>query len=204
MKKVKILNDWVCPGKIVCIGRNYVGHINELQNEMPDEPVVFCKPNSTISESLLCEHGGETLHFETEICFAVANGEYSAVGVGLDLTKRATQSKLKKKGLPWERAKAFDGAAVFSDFVELPEQPSQLGLELKINGNLVQKGAVDRMLYPPEHLLHAVKQFLSLNDHDIVMTGTPKGAGAIYRNDVFHAQVTCGNRVLIHKEWVAK
>ena len=116
MKSVKLDGNEFQPSKIVCIGRNYVDHIKELGNEVPSQPVVFLKPNSAISAEI--HSGGEDeIHFEGEISFMVIAGQLEAVGFGLDLTKREIQTSLRKKGMPWERSKAFDGSAVFSDFV---------------------------------------------------------------------------------------
>ena len=118
MYSVRLGDQRISPSKVLCIGRNYVEHIKELNNAIPEQMVVFNKPNTSITTTLTSFHQ-ESLHYETEICFLVENGKYSAVGLGLDLTKRELQSKLKAKGLPWERAKAFDGSAVFSRFVPL-------------------------------------------------------------------------------------
>ena len=106
----------VFPTKIVCIGMNYVEHIRELGSETPENPVIFLKPNSAISRDIQSSKN-ELIHYESEISFVVNSGRLSAVGFGLDLTKRELQSGLKARGLPWERAKAFDGSAVFSEFV---------------------------------------------------------------------------------------
>ena len=111
MKTIQLNNKAITPSKIVCIGRNYVEHIKELDNETPSEPVIFCKPNSAISDEIDLDKNDE-IHYEGEICFVVMNNQLAGVGFGLDLTKREVQSKLKTKGLPWERAKAFDGSAV--------------------------------------------------------------------------------------------
>ncbi len=103
----------VTPSKIVCVGRNYVAHIEELGNEIPEQMVVFNKPNSAIGDTLYANLG-EPLHYESELAFMVRAGQLAAVAFGLDLTRRELQSRLKHRGLPWERAKAFDGAALFS------------------------------------------------------------------------------------------
>ncbi len=129
MKSVRLNGNEVFPSKIVCIGRNYVEHIRELGNEIPTEPVIFIKPNSAIAENIH-SNDSEEIHFEGEISFMVRSGELAAVGFGLDLTKRNLQSRLKAKGLPWERAKAFDGAAVFSEFVSFDGGINDLRLEL--------------------------------------------------------------------------
>ena len=132
MKVVIVNKKQVTPSKIICIGRNYVDHIAELGNEVPDEMVVFLKPNSAISTQLQSFHQ-EALHYEAELCFLYQQGKFSAVAIGLDLTKRTLQTKLKSKGLPWERAKAFNGAAVFSNFALIDEIDHSLSLTLSID-----------------------------------------------------------------------
>lgn len=200
------------PAKVICIGRNYVEHIQELANEIPDEMVVFFKPNSAISNTLSAQHLNESLHYEAELCFLYQQGKFSAVGLGLDLTKRETQSKLKKKGLPWERAKAFDGSAIFSQFVSIEnytdEQLEGLGLSLSINNELTQYGGVDLMMYKPNDILAQLQTFVSLQDGDIVMTGTPKGVGVVNASDCFSGQVLLksngSNQTLLTVEWLAQ
>ncbi len=108
MYSVKLGDELIRPSKVLCIGRNYLEHIHELDNAIPDEMVVFNKPSTSIT-SVLNSYHHERLHYEAEICFLIKDGKYQAVGLGLDLTKRALQGQLKGKGLPWERAKAFDG-----------------------------------------------------------------------------------------------
>lgn len=192
MKTVMLGNEAIIPSKILCIGRNYVEHIYELGNEMPEDMVVFLKPNSAISPQLLAEHQGETLHYETELCFMFQDGRFSSVAVGLDLTKRDLQSKLKAKGLPWERAKAFDGAALFSPFVAIDDAEAPLHFTLSINDNLVQEGHIDLMIYKPQTILSELQAFISLEDGDIVMTGTPKGVGVIPTESVFNVTLSRG------------
>ncbi len=180
----------IIPSKVVCIGRNYVDHINELNNELPTEMVVFCKPNSAISDMLCAEHGCEPLHYEAELSFLYQSGQFTAVALGLDLTKRAVQTQLKNKGLPWERAKAFDGSAIFSEFVAIEQNNvDQLQLSLTINGDHKQQGGVSLMMIKPLQILKELLTFMNLEDGDIVMTGTPKGVGKINRNDNFVGQV---------------
>jgi 2-keto-4-pentenoate hydratase/2-oxohepta-3-ene-1,7-dioic acid hydratase in catechol pathway len=195
-KKVKV-------GKVLCVGRNYVEHIHELDNAIPEQMVVFNKPSSSISATLHSFHQ-ETLHYEAEICFLVQNGQYAAVGLGLDLTKRGLQSTLKKQGLPWERAKAFDGSVVFSRFVPLEGiDINDLNLELLINCVHVQKGHVKQMLYPPFTILDELSSYTHLEDGDVVMTGTPKGVGEVHQGDVFLGRLKCGDVTLFETEWVA-
>lgn len=180
----------ITPSKVICIGRNYVDHIKELANEIPDEMVVFLKPNSAISATLSAMHNDDVLHYEAELSFLYQGGKFTAVALGLDLTKRDVQGKLKAKGLPWERAKAFDGSAVFSDFVVIPKEGlSQLNLSLVINGELKQQGGVNLMLVKPDAILKELKTFIRFEDGDIVMTGTPKGVGVIGSEDSFVGQI---------------
>ncbi len=191
------------PTKVLCVGRNYVDHIEELNNAIPDSMVVFNKPSTSVTSSLSSFHQ-EALHYEAEICFIVEDGQYSAVGLGLDLTKRELQSSLKAKGLPWERAKAFDGSAVFSRFVPTDNLDlADLNLELFINCVRVQKGHVEQMLYSPQIILEELSSYTTLLDGDVVMTGTPKGVGAVHRGDIFLGRLKCGDTTLIEIEWVA-
>jgi len=205
MKTVIVDNKEICPSKIVCIGRNYVEHIAELGNEIPDDMVVFNKPNSAISTDLLSHHQ-EQLHYEGELCFVVNNGKFSAVGFGLDLTKRALQNKLKSKGLPWERAKGFNGAAVFSEFVSIsPEDINDtLTLELTIDDSVIQTGGVKLMMYKPDEILAELETYTELNDGDIVMTGTPEGVGAISKGALFRGRVFNNNKELVSVSWLAR
>lgn len=185
----------ITPSKIVCIGRNYVDHIHELDNEVPDEMVVFFKPNSAISSSLNSKHLEDELHYEAELSFLYQQGRFTAVALGLDLTKRGVQSTLKAKGLPWERAKAFDGSAVFSEFVCFEKAGltqdnfSQLTLALSINTEQKQQGGVALMMVKPDEILAELQTFTQLEDGDIVMTGTPKGVGVIHAGDSFTGQI---------------
>lgn len=192
----------IIPSKIVCVGRNYVEHITELGNEIPENMVVFVKPNSAISDSLISTHE-EALHYEGEICFVYHQGSFTAVGFGLDLTKRTLQSRLKDKGLPWERAKSFDGAAVFSEFVAIEDMQCQFEVELSINETLVQQGDVSLMMYSPSEILIELQSFMSLEDGDIVMTGTPKGVGLIHTKDCFSGKIKCEGKTLVAASWVA-
>ncbi len=190
------------PCKVVCVGRNYVAHIEELGNEIPQEMVLFVKPNSSISEELV--QISDDCHYEGEISFLVKDKKLYGVGFGLDLTKRDMQSKLKSKGLPWERAKSFDKAAVFSDFVKLEDDISSLRLELQINGKLAQSGGVDLMIYRPEVVLKEIESFMSLDDFDIIMTGTPKGVGRYKKNDEFIGRIYSDEKLLVEKGWIVQ
>lgn len=199
---IKFNNSQITPSKVVCIGRNYVDHIKELNNAAPTEPVIFIKPNSAISHQLLLT-GNDDIHYEAELAFIVAGGELAGVGLGLDLTKRKIQNQLKEKGLPWERAKAFDGSAVFSDFVSITGSIDALSLELYINGQLKQQGDCSMMLTSPGELIEEISSFISLEDGDIVMTGTPAGVGQIHAGDEFVGRIFSAENVLIEARWTA-
>lgn len=197
------INQRVIPCfKLVCVGRNYIEHIKELGNQVPEEMLLFVKPNSAISTELACFHH-EVIHYETELCFLFEQGRFSGVGIGLDLTKRTLQSALKAKGLPWERAKAFDGSAVLSEFVEIDSISDELNFKLSINGVQVQAGHVGLMINSPEKILIEVSTFMSLQDGDIVMTGTPKGVGKVHLDDLFEVILFDGNTQLIKACWKA-
>ncbi len=186
--------------KIICIGRNYVKHIEELQNERPDEPVIFMKPDSAI---LLKQHPfvipefSEDIHHEVEVLVKInkvgkyidskfAHNYYDEIGLGIDFTARDLQSKLKEKGLPWEKAKAFDGSAVIGEFYPKNEFSSleSINFELVNNGSVVQKGNTSYMLWKIDELISYVSQFFTLKKGDIIFTGTPEGVSAVKPNDI--------------------
>lgn len=186
--------------KIICVGRNYANHIEELQNERPSEPVVFMKPDSAV---LLKQHPfvipefSEDVHHEVEIIVKInkvgkyiepkfAHKYYDEISVGIDFTARDLQSKLKEKGLPWEKAKAFDGSAVIGDFLPKTDFVSMenLNFELRSNSEIVQKGNSSMMLWKIDELIAHVSQFFTLKIGDIIFTGTPAGVAAVKPNDV--------------------
>ena len=203
MKCVKLNEIEVQPTKIVCVGRNYVEHIKELNNETPSEPVIFIKPNSSIS-NFIETSSVEDILYEAEICLLIKNGKIDAIGFGLDLTKRNLQSTLKSKGLPWERAKSFDKSAVFSDFVKCGSDLQSYQMELYINDELKQFANYELMIHKPEALIREIQSFMTLEDGDIIMTGTPKGVGAIHSGDKFMAKIYCHDSVIIQKSLIAK
>jgi 2-keto-4-pentenoate hydratase/2-oxohepta-3-ene-1,7-dioic acid hydratase in catechol pathway len=204
MSTVKLNSENIQPSKIICIGRNYLEHIQELGNEISDDMVIFLKPNSSLSTQLQATRD-EPIHFEGEICFMVKANELFAVGFGLDLTKRELQSKLKAKGLPWERAKAFDRAACFSEFVLLADIDTEtLSLQLDINGETAQSGGYALMMHKPQDILREISSFMTVNDGDIIMTGTPKGVGAVVAGDRFNGKILSGDDLLVSQEWVAE
>ena len=204
MQSILVNGEKVFPSKIVCVGRNYVDHIEELGNEMPDQMVLFNKPNSAISDILRSQVDGEGLHYEGELAFSVRDGRLHAVGFGLDLTKRELQSRLKAKGLPWERSKAFDGSALFSEFVTPPEKLDKLSLELTVDNKSRQSGGVELMIHKPLEVLREIAAFTTLEDGDVIMTGTPAGVGEIHTGERFEALVRAAGRTLTNATWVAQ
>ncbi len=202
MKSVLFEGRSIYPTKIVCVGRNYVEHIKELGNEMPSSMVLFMKPNSAVTDILDSKEG--SLHYEGEISFLIKDLQIAGVGFGLDLTDRALQGRLKEKGLPWERAKAFDKAALFSEFVAIDKDDlTNLSLKLYINAKLKQGGGVELMIYKPNDIISEINSFSTLEDGDIVMSGTPKGVGRFNPGDRFLGEIWSGNKKLISKEWIA-
>lgn len=186
--------------KIICIGRNYAKHIEELQNEKPDEPVIFIKPDTAIvlkKFPFVIPEFSNDVHHEVEIIVKIckvgkhiapkfAHKYYEEIGLGIDFTARDLQSKLKEKGLPWEKAKAFDGSAVVSEFIPKSEFSSlnDINFELTNNGNVVQKGNTQFMLWKIDELISYASQFFTLKTGDILFTGTPEGVAKVSANDV--------------------
>ncbi|WP_287420154.1 fumarylacetoacetate hydrolase family protein [Reinekea sp.] len=200
MTPVSFQDSPILPGKIVCIGRNYVDHIAELGNEIPSSMVVFNKPGSAISDRLVAYAGGP-VDYECDLCFLIGDGALVGVGLGLDLTRRDLQNQLKKQGLPWERAKAFDGSATFSRFVALPKDISKLSFTLHIDDKLTQAGDLGLMLYPPQTIISELTRFMSLQDNDILMTGTPMGVGRVMAGCQFVARLYDDRQLLIEHAW---
>ncbi len=201
MKHIEFNHQMITPSKVVCIGRNYVEHIKELGNEIPENMVVFNKPNSAISKSL--HYIDETTRFEAEICFLVHDKKLSGIGVGLDLTKAGVQNKMKEKGLPWERAKAFDGSAVLSDFITLHVSLESLSMKLFVNDALQQYATFELMIYKPLKMLEEIQSFMSLEDGDIIMSGTPKGVANYKLGDRFIIELYSHENLLLTQSWQA-
>lgn len=192
-------------GKVVCVGRNYAAHIAELNNPVPEEPVLFIKPSSAITRLdkpfPLPRNRGD-VHFETEIALLIkeplssasiedADKAVLAVGIGLDLTLRDLQSRQKQKGLPWEVAKAFDHSCPLSGFVGRSRCPELDAIEfsLRVNGDLKQHGKTSLMLTPMTKLLSYISQHFTLLPGDVVLTGTPAGVGALQPNDQLEVEL---------------
>ena len=200
MQSVLLNGKTITPSKVVCIGRNYVEHIAELNNEVPTEPVIFVKPNSAIAADIKT-HAVDAIHYEAEISFIVENNQFIGVGIGLDLTKREVQSVLKSKSLPWERSKAFDASAVFSEFVSFEHQVDSLSLVLSINNQVIQQANYELMIYKPLQIVQAVNEFMSFETNDILMTGTPKGVGKVNQGDKFTGQIFDQGKLLLTQTW---
>ncbi|MDI1256249.1 MAG: fumarylacetoacetate hydrolase family protein [Flavobacterium sp.] len=186
--------------KIICIGRNYAKHIEELQNERPDEPVIFLKPDTAIvlkKFPFVIPEFSQDVHHEVEVLVKInkvgkyiapkfAHTYYDEIGLGIDFTARDLQQKLKDKGLPWEKAKAFDGSAVIGEFLPKSQFVSMenLTFELTNNGKLVQRGNTAHMLWKIDEIIAYVSQFFTLKIGDIIFTGTPEGVAAVKPNDI--------------------
>jgi len=203
MNPIKWDGKAVYPTKVVCIGRNYAEHIKEFDNEPNQDPVIFIKPNSAISSEVHSSQS-ELIHYEGEITFLIEAGELRGIGFGLDLTKRDLQYQLKNKGWPWELAKAFDRSAVFSDFIAFDGGVSTLRMEFYINDVLVQHGNYDLMLSKPAQMLAYAKSFLTLEDGDLLMTGTPKGVGPVNPGDRYLGRIFEKDRLIVEGAWVVK
>ncbi len=193
-------------GKIVCVGRNYAEHAAELNNPIPEQPLLFIKPATSavnMQQPLELPKGVGDVHYETEIALLIgetiskatpAEALAGVVGVGLalDLTLRDLQSELKKQGHPWERAKAWDGACPLSDFVDAAavKDWQELELSLHINGVEKQRGQAKQMLTPIAELLSHISQTFTLLAGDVVITGTPAGVGKLARGDKLELALT--------------
>ena len=186
--------------KIICIGRNYAKHIEELKNERPSEPVIFMKPDSAV---LLKQHPfvipefSNDIHHEIELIVKInkvgkyidtkfAHKYYDEISVGIDFTARDLQNELKAKGLPWEKAKSFDGSAVIGDFLSKSQFNSleNITFELINNGQSVQKSNTGFMLWKIDELISYVSQYFTLKIGDIIFTGTPEGVAVVKSEDI--------------------
>ena len=186
--------------KIVCIGRNYVEHIEELKNEIPKNLLIFNKPYTSISKGLVFPK--ESCRFEGELCFLFDRLNIRAVGFGLDLTLDELQEYLKAKSLPWERAKSFKNSVVFSKFVSFNNM-NDLSFKLFINNKLRQFAKLEFMINKPKDIAREVDDFQGLNN-DVIMTGTPKGVGKLILGDLFEVVLYEKEKILLSQEWIVK
>ena len=188
--------------KIICIGRNYSEHAKELGNEVPENPVIFIKPDTSVlkkgADFYLPEFSND-IHYELEVVLKISTGgkyiqeknahkHFDEIGLGIDFTARDLQNQLKAKGLPWELAKGFDGSAVLSDFYPKSEfNLSHLHFTLNKNGKMVQNGNTQDMIFSPEKIISFVSAYFTLRVGDLIFTGTPKGVGKVEENDCLEA-----------------
>lgn len=185
--------------KIICIGRNYTEHIEELANERPTDPVIFLKPDTAIlakNQPFFIPEFSQDVHHEVEILVKIsrvgkyiqqkfAHKYYEEIGLGIDFTARDVQQQLKEKGLPWEKAKAFDGSAMVGNWMAKSEFGSvnAIRFSLEKNGQLVQQGNTSHMLWKIDELIEYVSKYFTLKIGDIIFTGTPSGVSRVQAND---------------------
>lgn len=196
--------------KLICIGRNYTDHISELNNERPEEPVVFIKPDSAIvlkQHPFVIPEFSNEVHHEVEVIVKIckvgkhisqkfAHKYYNEISLGVDFTARDLQTKLKEKGLPWEKAKGFDGSAIIGNFLPKNSFSSleNINFELRNKGEIVQQGNTNLMLWKIDELIAYVSQYFTLKTGDILFTGTPKGVAPVQDGDVLEGFLE-GNQV---------
>lgn len=186
--------------KIICIGRNYSQHAEELSNKKPESPIIFLKPDTAILQSRLPFYippFSNQIHHEVEVLVRInrigkyieekfAHKYYQEIGLGIDFTARDLQQNLKEKGLPWEKAKAFDGSALIGNWFNKNNfsDLNQLDFELVKNSETVQEGNTSQMIWSIDTLINVVSRFFTLKIGDIIFTGTPAGVGPVVENDV--------------------
>lgn len=179
--------------KIICVGRNYADHAKELGNEIPDEPVIFMKPKSALLQSHTPFYYPEftnELHYECELVLRICkNGKYiparqagnyyNGITTGIDFTARDIQDELKKKGLPWEKAKAFDNSAAIGKFIDITPDANKKNINFCLykNKELVQQGNSGKMIFSFDSIIEHISNYFSLNIGDLIFTGTPAGVG---------------------------
>jgi acylpyruvate hydrolase len=191
--------------KIICIGRNYVEHANELKNKIPEEPLFFIKPDTALlrnNNSFFIPDFSKEIHYEVEIILKInrlgktiqkkyADRYYDSVGIGIDFTARDIQKKCIEKGLPWELAKAFDYSAAVSKFVPKAEFKDLYSLDfrLEINSKTVQQGNTSKMIFNFNELISHVSKYITFRTGDLMFTGTPSGVGPVKAGDRLKAYI---------------
>ncbi|GAB2825838.1 fumarylacetoacetate hydrolase family protein [Ferruginibacter profundus] len=189
--------------KIICVGRNYADHAKELGNDIPEEPVIFMKPKSALLQShtpFYYPEFSNELHYECELVLRVckngkyiqerhASNYYNGITVGIDFTARDIQDELKKKGLPWEKAKAFDNSAAVGKFIDVTPAMNRKNINFTFykNKELVQTGNSGNMIFSIDSLISHISNYFSLNIGDLIFTGTPAGVGECVVGDVLEA-----------------
>jgi len=203
--KIKNSNKEITIGKIVCVGRNYAEHVQELGNTIPEKPVVFLKPVSSViysGDEIVCPAFSNDMHHESELVLLIGENIKNAdleisenaitgYGIGLDMTLRDVQSELKKKGHPWTIAKCFDTSTVLSEFIE--KSAYQLTLDetisLKVNDEFRQKDQLNKMLFKPAEIVQYISSLMTLEKGDLIFTGSPKGVSKVVSGDKLVAQL---------------
>lgn len=185
--------------KLICIGRNYVKHIEELGNEIPENPVIFIKPESAVAkqQTIHFPKSLKSVHFEGEMILRICKTGhatsieesptfYDALSVGIDFTDRKHQDYLKSRGLPWETAKAFDNSAVIGKWIPKATLNSEsISFKLLKNNNIVQSSSTEFMMYNFDRIVYEISKFFKLEEGDVIFTGTPHGVGLTQFEDVF-------------------
>ena len=198
--------------KIFCIGRNYVEHAKELNNEVPSKPMIFMKPATALSNKdfLYYPDFSENLHFEAEIVLKIVkNGKYVSeeyastyyeqIGIGIDFTARDLQKELKDRGHPWEIAKGFDGSAPVSPLIDLGDRDrSNINFSLRKNGEVVQEGNTGDLVFNFDYLISYISKYFTVQVGDLIFTGTPAGVGAVEIGDVLEGFIE--GEKLLHVE----
>ena len=196
--------------KIICVGRNYVDHIKELSNDRPTDPVIFIKPDTALldsSQAFYYPSFSKDVHYELELVFRIgkvgknieskfAHKYIDGIGLGIDFTARDVKSRLKEKGLPWEKAKAFNGSAFVSEMRSIQEVDyiSDILFELQKNGDIVQQGNSNLMIWNISELIEDISQYFTLKTGDYIFTGTPAGVGPVAIGDVLSGYLQ-GNKL---------
>lgn len=200
--------------KIIAIGRNYIDHAKELNNPVPAEPVFFLMPETALirkNQPFYYPDFSKDIHYEVELVVKInrlgknisekfANRYYDEIGIGIDFTARDVQSELKKKGLPWEKAKAFDGAAPLGTFINKGElgEVNNINFSLEKNGEMVQQGNSKDMIFSIDAIIAHISKFFTLKIGDLIFTGTPAGVGPVQIGDVLTAKIQ--NKDLLNVE----
>ncbi len=208
MKQIKIkgTGQAYIIGKIVCVGRNYTEHAKELGNEVPEKPVIFLKPTSAVifsGDKIIHPSFSTDMHHETELVLLIGSTVKDAderecekaiiaYGVGLDMTLRDVQNELKKKGHPWTIAKGFDTSAVLSEFVSKKDCRLTLNEEiiLRVNNSERQHEKLNKMIFNPVQIVEYISSLMTLEEGDLIFTGTPAGVGKVVKGDKLYAEIT--------------
>ena len=191
--------------KIICVGRNYVDHIKELNNKRPDSPVIFLKPETSIinkKQPFFIPNFSKNIQYEVEVLVKInrlgkaispqfSHKYYNDIGLGIDFTARDLQNKLKKNGLPWEKSKAFDGSALIGKWLNKSEikDLKSINFNLEKNGKIVQEGITSKMLWNIDELISEISKYFTLKIGDIIFTGTPSGVGRVEENDILIGRI---------------